>query len=185
MNSLNVAFCGDSSVGKTSIIHYFANNSFDNTLQPTVAGVFKKEYICNDDQMITLEIWDTAGDERFSSVIPSFFKKSQTVVIVYDILKKASFEHLDYWVNLVQDNAPKDVNIIIAGNKSDNVENREISLNDLSVYAKKVEAFGFIETSAKTGEGITELFSLIASTYQNNKKHVPVPLEEAQGKRCC
>lgn len=186
MSTLNVAFCGDSSVGKTSIIYYFAHNSFDNVLQPTVAGAFKKEFIrAEDGHVITLEIWDTAGDERFSSVIPSFFKKSNIVVIVYDISKKASFEHLNYWIDIVQNNAPNDVRLVIIGNKSD-IENREITLNELTDYAKKVNAFGFMETSAKTGEGVTELFTLVASADQPSTSQSSVNIsDDTKSKKCC
>lgn len=168
MSVLRVVFCGDSDVGKTAMINRFSRNEFDSTLQPTVAANIHKELILNNNQSINLEIWDTAGDERYNSIIPLFFKKADAIIIVYDISNKQSFEHLKFWIDTTIDNAPKDSCFIIAGNKCDKVDNREVTKDEGTNYSTDAKAFGFIETSALTGEGIMELFSLAASSKSKN-----------------
>ena len=186
MTSINVTFCGDSSVGKTSIIYYFVNDRFDDTIQPTVAGVFKKEIIQSDQKPVTLEIWDTAGDERYASVITSFFKKSQVVLFVYDITNRKTFEHLDYWFNIVRQNAPKDACFIIVGNKSDVADKKQITFDELADYARKVNAYSYMETSAKLGEGISDLFTIVGSTPTVQVIKTPsIQIDTPKKNKCC
>lgn len=167
VKEIKAVICGDSTVGKTSIYNRFFEEEFNPNVQPTIGGLFHKKYVENK-ETYELSIWDTAGDERYNSIIPLFFKKADAIIIVYDISNKQSFEHLKFWIDTTIDNAPKDSCFIIAGNKCDKVNNREVTKDEGTNYSTDAKAFGFIETSALTGEGIMGLFSLAASSKSKN-----------------
>ena len=189
MLRIKTVFCGNTSVGKTTILTRFATNSYDPKTLPTVAGVFRKTFVQKKNQVYDLEIWDTAGDERYSSVIPSFFKRAGVVVIVFDISQRQTFDNLDYWKNFVAEHAPENTPLIIAGNKVDLDDQRVVTCDEAMKYTKSIQALGYIETSAKTGEGMTELFSLISTvppneiiTNPNIVARDPISLDK---KGCC
>ena len=111
IESIKVVLIGESGVGKTSLISRYVNNTFDEgeltTVGATYAGkvVEFPEYNKN----IKLEIWDTAGQEKYRAVTKIFYKDASAVILVYDITRKESFNELkNYWHNQVLDNSPKE-----------------------------------------------------------------------------
>ena len=165
-------------------------NEFGEALNSTVAGTYQKAFVKENDETITLEIWDTAGDEHYSSAITYFFKDAQAAVIVYDITSQETFEHLDSWKDKIHQNANENIPIIIVGNKTDLDPKRFVSTKQGSSYASRINAHHFIETSAKTGENITELFKSIASVKLisdiSKKRITPLdPDEHTQKEKCC
>ena len=158
-HSHKIVLIGDSSVGKTSIINQFIYGSVDSEHQPTVAIDFFAKAMKIDNQTIRLQIWDTAGQEKFKSLIPSYIRTSTVAVLVYDITSKASFNNLDMWYKLVIDLAnPK---IFVVGNKIDLEDQRAVTAEEGKKFADQYQA-EFFETSARAPTNITELFNTIA-----------------------
>ena len=114
-----IILVGDSGVGKTTIIGRYLNN-FDKNEQSTVGASFANKTEDIDGNIIIFEIWDTAGQERFRSVNSIFYQKSYICLMVFDITKKESFEHLDsFWYEAAKQYAHEKVIFHVCGNKID------------------------------------------------------------------
>lgn len=154
VTTFSVVMVGDTEVGKTSIIKYFVNDSFDSEQKSTIGALFHTFKTEIKGQPVTIQIWDTAGQEKYRSLGPIYYRKAQAAIVVYDISNQNSFNSLDQWILDVKQNTVKAI-FYIAGNKSDLTPsvNNEIATN----YAKENEAKIFF-TSAKTGQNIKKLF---------------------------
>ena len=109
--SCKVVLLGDSGVGKTSIISRYISNTFSNVLMATPGANFtsKTIFLADEQQSIKLEIWDTAGQEKFRAMTKVFYKNANICILVYDITRRDSFESLkNIWIKELQANAPAD-----------------------------------------------------------------------------
>ena len=152
-----IIFIGDPSVGKSSILSRFYDDKFDLEYQPTIGLDFQhKSYEING-HTIKLYLYDTAGQEKFKSLIPMYIRDANVILIVYDISVKESFIHVEQWFKETEDLKRKDAILVLVGNKKDLEENRQITIKEAEDYAAH-KGFLFKEVSAKSGEGIEELF---------------------------
>ncbi|KAH0791578.1 Ras family protein [Histomonas meleagridis] len=154
-----IVFIGNSAVGKTSIINQYTFGSSSEDHQPTVGIDFFAKQINVDGKQIRLQIWDTAGQEKFKSLIPSYVRTSTVAVYVFDITSRESFEELEKWHKMVIELA--NPSVIVVGNKTDLAESRTVSTEEAKKYAESLGA-QYIETSARTPSNIQELFLLAA-----------------------
>ena len=154
-----IVFIGNSAVGKTSIINQYTFGSSSEDHQPTVGIDFFAKAINVNGKQIRLQIWDTAGQEKFKSLIPSYVRSSTVAVFVFDITSRESFEELEKWYKMVIELASP--SIIVVGNKSDLADERTVSTEEGQKYAESLSA-QYIETSARTPSNIDELFMLAA-----------------------
>jgi Ras-related protein Rab-6A len=161
LSKYKLVFLGDQSVGKTSIITRFMYDKFDPSYQPTIGIDFLSKTMYLEDRTIRLQLWDTAGQERFRSLIPSYIRDSSVAVIVYDVSNRQSFLNLARWVDEVRSERGKDVVIVLVGNKTDLVDQRQVSVEEGEAKTKEFGAL-IIETSAKAGFNIKGLFRKIA-----------------------
>ena len=114
-----------------------------------------------DKESVKLIIWDTSGQERYNSLINSYFRGSRGCFIVYDISDRNSFDNLEKKFDLVRDYANEDVKIILVGNKNDLEGQRKVKTEEGKNFAEKM-ACPFFETSAKNNENIDEIFKLMS-----------------------
>lgn len=119
-----IVFLGDQSVGKTSLILRFTQDTFDGNYQATIGIDFLSKTMYVDDKMVRLQLWDTAGQERFRSLIPSYIKDSSVAVVVYDITNKPSFTNVTKWIDDAKSIRGNDLMIIMVANKIDMAEKR-------------------------------------------------------------
>ena len=157
-----LVFLGDQGVGKTSIITRFMYDSFDSHYQATIGIDFLSKTVYLEDKTVRLQLWDTAGQERFRSLIPSYIRDSAAAVVVYDITSPSSFSNTSSWIESVRSERGKDVVIALVGNKCDEEGNRQISLKEGEARASEFNIL-FMETSAKLGSQIKELFRKLAT----------------------
>ncbi|KAG5221449.1 Vacuolar protein sorting-associated protein [Salix suchowensis] len=147
---------GEAAVGKSSVVLRF---------EPTIGAAFLTQKCRLEDHVLRYEIWDTAGQERFHSLAPMYYRNAQAAVVVYDVTKASSLEKAKSWVKELQRQANPNIVIALAGNKVDLVQSSSSSAHPASeeaqAYATEAGLL-FFETSAKTGEGIVELFTEIA-----------------------
>lgn len=115
-----------------------------------------------DDRTIRLQLWDTAGQERFRTLIPSYIRDSAVVIIVYDVTSRSSFEAVEHWINEVHRERGEDVIVALVGNKNDLMELRQVSPTEGEAKARSLSATIFLETSAKSGSNVRNLFTEIA-----------------------
>ena len=158
-----VVLIGNSGVGKTCIIEQFITNDFNENQDSTISAQFcRKDFEFPGGEKISLDIWDTAGQEKFRALTRIFYKNAKAVIIVYSITNKQTFDEAkNYWYEQVKQNCHSDVIIAIAANKCDLYEEKEISDEEGEEFAKSKDAF-FAFTSAKNDSGITNLFENIA-----------------------
>jgi small GTP-binding protein len=114
-----------------------------------------------EDRTVRLQLWDTAGQERFRSLIPSYIRDSSVAVVVYDISNAKSFQNTRKWIDDVRGERGNDVIIVLVGNKTDLNDKREVTTAQGEEEAKK-NGLMFIETSAKVGHNVKQLFRRIA-----------------------
>lgn len=116
-----------------------------------------------------LSLWDTAGQETYKSVTRSYFRGASGALLVFDISRKSTFSHVTDWLNDLRQIAEPDIVVILVGNKADLAsEKREVSEQEAKDWAKRNGVLRYVETSAKSGEGVEEAFLAVAERiYQN------------------
>ena len=155
-NKFKIIFLGDPGVGKSSIINRFSQDKFDSTYQATIGLDFHTKNIMIGNQTIKLLLYDTAGQEKFRSLIPMYIRDANIIIIVYDISNKETFNHTSFWINEIKDLKKEDAIIALVGNKND-VENKAVDIEEGKGLAKE-KGYIFKEVSAKTGANIEALF---------------------------
>lgn len=165
-----VVFVGNSAVGKTSIINQYMYDSVSNDHEPTVGIDFFAKTLHLEDRNIRMQIWDTAGQEKFRSLIPSYIRDSTVAVFVFDITQHQTFDDLEKWVKMVMD--VSDPQFVIVGNKCDLEAKREVTKDEILKFAES-KCAKYIETSAVTPTNIKELFHIVAMIPPSDSHVVP------------
>uniref|UniRef100_A0A0N5BGY2 Ras-related protein Rab-39B n=1 Tax=Strongyloides papillosus TaxID=174720 RepID=A0A0N5BGY2_STREA len=160
-----IILIGDSTVGKSSLLKYFSDGRFAEISDPTVGVDFYTRIVTLENGLrIKLQLWDTAGQEKFKSITRSYYRNSVGVIIAYDIQQRQSFENVEKWLVEAQDNVggpfPDNCVFQLVGHKSDLHSQREVMYEEGSCFAKYHD-MKFIETSACTGENVEECFLMI------------------------
>ena len=150
-------FVGDQSTGKSCILNRFANNQFDDQYQATIGLDFQSKNVIIKDQDVRLLLYDTAGQEKFRSLIPMYIRESHIVLFVYDITRKESFENIPKWFSDVLDIKSNEAVFVLVGNKIDLENERKVSFDEGKKFAEEKNII-FGEVSAKTGDGFDFLF---------------------------
>ena len=168
IDNYKIVIIGDINVGKTSILSRFRYGSFESDYMPTLGIDFFSKNLFFEDKTIRLILWDTAGQERFRSLIPSYLKNADCIIIVFDITNKESFLSLNKWLTDAKNNASENTIYVICGNKIDLKERRTVNENEINEYIKKNTGVIYMECSAKNGQGIKDLFNVIAKNLGEN-----------------
>ncbi|KAI9113975.1 hypothetical protein K1719_015226 [Acacia pycnantha] len=163
LNKYKLVFLGDQLVGKTSIITRFMYEKFDTNYQATIGIDFFSRTMYLEDRTVRLQLWDTAGQEKFRSLIPRYIRDSFVAVITYDVSNRQSFLNTDEWIEEERTECGSDVIIIIVGNKTDLVDKRQVSIEEGDAKSREFGVM-FIETSAEAGFNIKPLFRKIATS---------------------
>ena len=164
-----IVIIGDTYVGKTNILSRYISNEFDPNSNSTIGVELTTKTYNFDNNDVKVQIWDTAGQEKYRSITSSYYKGAQGCLLVYDITKKKSFDNIDKWYSELKSNSDEKIYTMLLGNKSDLEENREVSIEEAEKKAKNFN-IAFMETSAYNGININKAFSeLINNVYQNNK----------------
>ena len=168
IDNYKIVIIGDINVGKTSILSRFRYGSFESDYMPTLGIDFFSKNLFFEDKTIRLILWDTAGQERFRSLIPSYLKNADCIIIVFDITNKESFLSLNKWLTDAKNNASENTIYVICGNKIDLKERRTVNENEINEYIEKNTGVIYMECSAKNGQGIKDLFNVIAKNLGEN-----------------
>ncbi len=155
-----VLLVGNSGVGKSSLFLRFVDEIWEDSFVPTIGVDFKIKTLLMENKKIKLQIWDTAGEERFRTIISSYYKGAHGILLVYDITLKESFESLNDWLNEIKKNTSKNIVKVLIGNKIDLNDKRVISFDEAKEFADN-NSMKYIETSAKTSTNVDQAFGLI------------------------
>ncbi|XP_055695035.1 ras-related protein Rab-18-B [Lutzomyia longipalpis] len=155
--TFKILIIGESGVGKSSLLLRFVEDNFDADQSITIGVDFKTKIVNIDGVNVKLAIWDTAGQERFRTLTPSYYRDAQGAILVYDVTKKNTFQKLELWLNELEIYGTRpNMAKMVVGNKIDQ-PNRDLSRDDGFKFAKKHRTL-FVETSAKTSEGVRSAF---------------------------
>jgi Ras-related protein Rab-5C len=188
---IKIVVIGSSWVGKTTLIRAYITGSFEALVEETVqlAISTKTTYIGN--RLVELHISDTAGQEKYQSLVPNFYRNAQGALIVFDVTSPDSFKNVRYWINELSATMPDSFIICIVGNKIDLEQARRVTAEEGRLFASENGAF-YQETSALTGSGVGEPFQRIAEkvieTEQGQEPMIfPIdpPKPAATTRTCC
>jgi small GTP-binding protein len=160
---MKIVLIGDTEVGKTSIVSRLVKGRFEDNCEATIGAALQNYIVQRQSGNVSLQIWDTAGQEKFRSLTPMYYRTANVAVLVYDITKQETFQGLESWVKEVTDKGPQGLKVVIVGNKKDIEEERSTSAKSGEDFCFRHQCCFFMEVSAKTGEGISELFDKIAA----------------------
>ena len=155
-----VLLLGNSNVGKSSLFLRFVDDIWNDTFIPTIGVDFKVKTLEIDGKKIKMQIWDTAGEERFKNIIASYYRGAHGILLLYDVTDRESFKNLNNWLIEIEKNANKNVLKVLIGNKTDLEDKRIISYNQGKEFA---DTYGlkYVETSAKKNLNVTEAFETL------------------------
>ena len=160
VNRQKIIFIGDVSVGKTSIINVLMGQKFNNEYEASIGVDFFSKTIKYKGKTRKLQIWDSAGQEKFRSLIPNYIRGSSLVFIVYDITNRKSFENLQSWIDFV--NNIENSNIVILANKIDLENQRQVQTEEGQKFCTE-KNYDFFEVSAKEDNNLNNmLFNSVA-----------------------
>eukprot|EP01123_Difflugia_compressa_P008001 TRINITY_DN2282_c0_g1_i1.p1 TRINITY_DN2282_c0_g1~~TRINITY_DN2282_c0_g1_i1.p1 ORF type:complete len:208 (+),score=40.74 TRINITY_DN2282_c0_g1_i1:72-695(+) len=148
---------GDTAVGKSCLLLQFTDKRFIPQHDLTIGVEFGSRTINIDSNQVKLQIWDTAGQEKFRSITRSYYRGAAGALLVYDITRRDTFEHLSSWLEDCLKYSNANIVITVIGNKCDLEANRQVTREEGEEFAKKHNLL-FLETSAKTAENVDEAF---------------------------
>ena len=165
-----IVLIGDSSVGKTNILSKYISDEYDPDTQATIGVELSTKNYTFDNNEVKVQIWDTAGQEKYRSITSSYYKGAHGCLLVYDITRKATFENIDKWLAEIKLSSNNEINMVLIGNKCDLEDKREVSIEEAQNKAKLLN-MAFMETSALNGTNVEKAFNeLVNNVYQNNKQ---------------
>ena len=166
-------------MGKSCVLHSFTEGTFLESSQHTVGVEFGTRIIDVLGKHIKLQIWDTAGQERFRSVTRSYYRGAAGVLLVYDITRRSTFVHLTTWLTDARNLTNPNTVIMLVGNKSDLSAQRDVTFEEAAKFAEE-HGLHFLETSAKTGDGVQDAFFDSAKLIYKNIKDGSLDLNQGE-----
>ncbi len=166
--NLKVVILGEVGVGKSSIINQFISKSFSENLRSNISGQYcQKLYNLENGKTLQFDIWDTAGQEKYRSLVKMFYKDAIAAILVYDITRQETFDELKiFWSKEITQECPNIILVEVA-NKADLIEEEKVDQNEAKKLAEELNAI-FCISSAKFNTNIDEIFFGIAKKYFKN-----------------
>mgnify|MGYP001304311310 CR=1 FL=1 len=151
---------GATKTGKSCILQRYLDNNFSDNYTSTLGIDFKNKSLEAYGKKVKLQIWDTAGEEKYKAVVSAQYQGAHGVVLVYDVTNRESFAKVQSLHEDIKGRSSDKVKFIIAGNKSDLDSQREVSYDEGTGFAEGIGS-GFLEISAKSGENVQDLFTIM------------------------
>lgn len=155
-----IVILGDTCVGKSCILMRFVKNSMLHNHLSTIGIDSSTKTINTERGKAILQIWDTAGQDKFRSISQSYIRNGDAIILVYDITNDDTFQHVTTWMDAIHNMAKKDIPIILVGNKIDMESERRITTEEGQKLAERYNLL-FKEVSAMTGDGIADAFTML------------------------
>lgn len=161
MISAKVIFVGESGTGKTCIIQRIITQEFTGLEKSTTGAQTDSRVVEIDGKHVRIQIWDTAGQEKYRAMVPIFFKNTSVAIVTYAINDQASFDHVNTWLDILH-NEKSDMKAVLVANKCD-LESERVISRQIGEKKANDEDMLFFEVSALSGDQIEELFYSAAS----------------------
>jgi len=157
---------GDSGVGKSSLLFRWVEDTFNVSLVGTIGVDFKVKRVKIGDDEVHIQIWDTAGQQKFHKITTAYYRGAHGILLVYDVTSQRSLQNISYWMDNIKQHSSNKVNIALIGNKVDMRESTGTRARSISTHDGQKAAADcnvpYFETSAKTGEGVEHAFMSVA-----------------------
>ncbi|KAL2634224.1 hypothetical protein R1flu_005703 [Riccia fluitans] len=175
-----VVLIGDSAVGKSQLLARFSRNEFSLESKATIGVEFQTRTIVVQQKTIKAQIWDTAGQERYRAVTSAYYRGAVGAMLVYDITKRQSFDHVHRWLEELRAHTDNNIVIMLIGNKSDLSSLRQVTTEDAKEYAER-EGLFFLETSAMDATNVeAAFFTVLSEIYRIVSKKALIADEKSQ-----
>lgn len=186
-----VVLVGAAGVGKTSLITHFMDGTYTMHTISTTQPTFCQKVVQVQGKDVTLEIWDTAGQERYHALSPLFYRNANTGIVVFDLTDQESADRAKSWAEELIRERGSEIDILFAANKSDLADKRILTQELCNALSDKYKSPIF-DVSARTGEGINDLFLSAAKMFleksnlqQNTTQKTKLKNGEKPDKKCC
>ena len=151
-----ILLLGDATVGKTCFLLRYTDDTFLDLHMATIGLDYRlKTMILENHKIVKVQLWDTAGQDKFRAITRNYYKGARGIILIYDVTNIKSYENIKKWINEIKEEISEKVSIVLIANKIDNEPERKISREQGEKLAKDNDVT-FFETSAKTGEGVNE-----------------------------
>ena len=168
--SYKIVVVGSSGVGKTALVQRLTDDYFSYDNQPTIGVEFKTfSFGSIGDDQIKLNIWDTAGQEKFRSVSKAYFRNASGAILVFSLNDRSSYDDLSRWLNDLQNLALPNAAILLVGNKLDLADNRTVTVSEGEAFALR-HGMEYLETSAQNATNVKECFVRLATQIHQRVK---------------
>ncbi|KAB5523512.1 hypothetical protein PDJAM_G00160020 [Pangasius djambal] len=175
---------GNSSVGKTSFLFRYADDSFTSAFVSTVGIDFKVKTVYRNEKRIKLQIWDTAGQERYRTITTAYYRGAMGFLLMYDITNQESFYAVQDWATQIKTYSWDNAQVILVGNKCDLEDDRLVATEDGQRLANEL-GFQFFEASAKDNINVKQVFErlvdIICDKMNESMDGQPSPLANHKG----
>jgi len=181
--SLKILLVGESGVGKSCLLLRYSDNTFSQSFISTIGVDFKMKKVTINDRTVKLQLWDTAGQERYRTIVASFYRGAQGILLTFDVTDINTFLKVKFWLGEIKKNAPEGTCVVLVGNKCDMEDKRMVDAKEAKAFAEKND-LTYIETSAKSGQGVEQAFLALAEECLNvmvSKPHTYGKGEEGVG----
>ena len=189
-----VLILGDSSVGKTCFLLKYTDKVFNEVYMSTIGLDYRlKTLTLKNGKKVKLQIWDTAGQDRFRTITKNYYKGANGIILIYDVTSTETYENVENWISQIKEEASPNVVIYLVGNKVDMEDKRKVTTEEGQKIADE-NNLPFIETSAKSDININETFDNLVekmdSVFSNLEKKDSVAisgnnLNKDNKKKCC
>ena len=184
-----ILLLGDSTVGKTCFLLRYTDDTFLDLHMATIGLDYRlKTMILDNQQIVKVQLWDTAGQDKFRAITRNYYKGARGIILIYDITNIKSYENIKKWINEIKEEISEEVTIVLIGNKIDNEGQRKISKEQGEKLASDYNV-AFFETSAKTGQGINESVLYLVKKIMETDPEIKIRgkklKSKTKNKKCC
>jgi small GTP-binding protein len=158
-----VVLVGTHASGKTSLVQRFVQGTFSRDCPMTVGAAYVAKLVTVGERAVQLEIWDTAGSEKYRSLTPLYYRDARAAIVVFDLTRPETFAEAAAWAGELREKTGSLVTMAAAANKADLVAERRVTAVEVEEFRFQNQLDFVAETSALSGCGVAELFAQLAA----------------------
>jgi len=178
-----VLLLGDSTVGKTCFLLRYCDKTFQEAHLSTIGLDYRlKSMTLQSGKNIKLQIWDTAGQDRFRAITKNYYKGANGIILIYDVTNRQSYENVKNWITQIREEANPNVVIYLAGNKVDVSEEEKVVKTEEGKKIAEEFSLPLYETSAKNGVNINRIFEELVEKVDEIYSKLEVPKIDQKNK---
>lgn len=178
IGAIKILLVGDSKVGKSSLVARYTENSFNETGSATIGIDFKIKNIDYEGKIVKLHIWDTAGQEKFKSIVTAYYRGAHGAIVMFDLTDRETFLNVKKWIQDVDRYGPSNLHKILVGSKADLERDRKVTEKDINDCLAEYKELEYIETSAKTDTNIGNVFLNLVKNTKNKTEIVNFDIKQ-------